>query len=50
MLVIIILFLNDIIVLCLVWDILFDDFDNGVKVNIGIVYFILWKNVMLVLF
>lgn len=41
---------NDITVSCLAWDILFDDFDNGVKVNIGTVHLILWKNAMSVLF
>ena len=41
---------NDITVSCLAWDILFDDFDNGVKVNTGTVHLILWKNAMSVLF
>lgn len=41
---------NDITVSCLAWDILFDDFGNGVKVNTGTVHLILWKNAMSVLF
>lgn len=41
---------NDITVSCLALDILFDDFDNGVKVNTGTVHLILWKNAMSVLF
>ena len=41
---------NNITVSCLAWDILFDDFDNGVKVNTGTVHLILWKNAMSVLF
>lgn len=32
---------NDITVSCLALDILFDDFDNGVKVNTGTVHLIL---------
>lgn len=41
---------NDITVSCLALDIVFDDFDNGVKVNTGTVHLILWKNAMSVLF